>query len=319
MRSVVAKDLALGLLVGSQPPDRGDDFRAEAVRPIRLPVAAVAAEEQLVLMAPQKIAGVIVVAQHRIQARPGGHVAVDVRKVRQQPVGDASRRDRGLRIHFRLVVILVDVPPPGLRVPDEDRFRVACHYFGEIDESEIVIVVLEVQEHRDLEFLRDPGHDVDGRGIDVHRKLLFADADGAQLEIFLQHLSRLRNIGQLVSEEPILLRVLARDGDHGVVAARASGEGISGSGGQKDGPADAHLTLVRNQFGIATAAVVGVLVDIDDRLGGPGRHGSGESQQESAAGQHGGRIAGAACIILDSDVESGDSGGGPLCGYRCGR
>ena len=80
--------------------------------------------------------------------------------------------------------------------------------------------------------------------------------------------ARLRNVGQFVGEED--------DTPSGYWRAMATTVSLPPQpaarpyfepAGSSTVLRDSHLALVRDQFGVAAAAIVGVLVDVDDRLG----------------------------------------------------
>ena len=89
------------------------------------------------------------------------------------------------------------------------------------------MLVLEVQQHRNIVFARDVGDQMDGFRVAVHRELLLADADRAHLEILLDHLSRFRNVRQLVGENNVLVGVAFRQLPNDVVPARIGRQAVA--------------------------------------------------------------------------------------------
>src|ERR1700730_7018627 len=105
-------------------------------------------------------------------------------------------------------------------------------------------------------------------GIAVHSELLFADTQSSHFEIFLEYHFGLWNVRQFVSEEAVLLGVLACEGDNRVVSASPSRQPILAAGRKQNCFGDAHRTLVGDQFFVGAAGIVGVLVDINYPLSG---------------------------------------------------
>ena len=116
--------------------------------------------------------------------------------------------------------------------------------------------------------LCDSGDQIDRFRIGFHREFLFADADCTQLQILFKYRLRFGDIGQLIGEKDVFLRILAGESKYGVVTAGSNREAIFRSGGQKNGSGDAQAALVLHEFLIAAARIVGVLVNIDDGVGG---------------------------------------------------
>lgn len=95
-------------------------------------------------------------------------------------IGDAAGNHRALRIHDRLLMILIDISPPRLRMTDEIYRRIPLEHFVEALEPHIVGLVLKVHEYRDIVRLRDLSDQSHRFRIAIHGKLLFTDADGAE-------------------------------------------------------------------------------------------------------------------------------------------
>ena len=86
--------------------------------------AAVASENQLVLMPLQKVAGELGISRKRIVAGVGRKISKQIGVISQQFIGDAAPRNwtRGIR---RLIGILrIDIGPERIRVPYEFRLRI---------------------------------------------------------------------------------------------------------------------------------------------------------------------------------------------------
>ena len=72
-------------------------------------------KSRFVLVALEKSASLLFVAQHGVQPGSRRHVAVHIRVVREQAIGDAAWSDWRLRVHLRLLVIAVDVSTTSAR------------------------------------------------------------------------------------------------------------------------------------------------------------------------------------------------------------
>src|SRR5262249_33800706 len=120
--------------------------------------------------------------------------------------------------------------------------------------------------------VRDFGDQVNMPGIGLHRKFLFTNSNSSHAQVFFQHPLRLRKVRELIGEEDKILRILPGQLDATVVAARANRQSILRTGRQKHSPGNPHRALVRDQFGVASAGVIGVLMDVDDRLSGLHAH-----------------------------------------------
>src|SRR5687767_10946695 len=75
---VARQQLSLHFFAGSEPPDRRDDTGAQAFRSPWVAVVAVASEEQLVLMAREKVAREFLVARQRAEPGACGQIAEHV-------------------------------------------------------------------------------------------------------------------------------------------------------------------------------------------------------------------------------------------------
>ena len=128
--------------------------------------------------------------------------------------------------------------------------------------------MLEMQQHRDVEFLGNGIDQLHPPGVTGHLELLFANPPGAHLEVLFQDRSGLRKIGQLVGEIDELAGILACQLHHGVVAPGIGRQAVAGAGREQHRPGHPELPLVSHQVGVAAAHVMGVLMEIDD--GGPG-------------------------------------------------
>src|ERR1035437_5325594 len=90
---VPVEQLALDVLARRQAADGGNHLRAATLRALAIQVVAVAAEHQLVLVALDEFAGVVLVARERIETGAGGQVAIHVWVIAQVTVGEAARGD----------------------------------------------------------------------------------------------------------------------------------------------------------------------------------------------------------------------------------
>ena len=119
-------------------PDCSDGAAALATGAAADGVGAVAAVEELVLMANEKSLGVRLVADERIQARTGRKIAEHIFVVGEQLVGDAAGGDFALRVIDFLYVLFVNVAPPRLRVADKVDLREFLQYAVETVEVQVV-------------------------------------------------------------------------------------------------------------------------------------------------------------------------------------
>src|SRR3954453_3153404 len=181
---ILEKDLALDGLRWREAAERGDRLRSLTLGAAADGVEAVAPVEDLVLVAPQELAGVVLVASQGVQARARGHVGVRIGIVRQITVRQSAGGHLPLRIEDLLVgVIAVDVGPPRLGVANKDRLRVLLEHRVEAVEAEVVGLVLEMEQDRHPVFRRQGVEDLTLRRVARHAELLLADDDRAGLEI----------------------------------------------------------------------------------------------------------------------------------------
>ena len=100
-------------------------------------------------------------------------------------------------------------------------------------------------------------------------------------------------IGDLVGEVDVVARVFDNDFADGLISAAVGGESVQAAGRQQHGPIHTQRALVAQQPLVVTAAVVRVLMQIDDFLpgladerlagqGGDGERGGGRSQKLAA-------------------------------------
>ena len=107
-----------------------------------------------------------------------------------------------------------------------------------------------------------------------HLEFLFTDHYGSQLEIFLEFLAGVGEVGHFVYAELECLRMFLGQSHDRFVASRLGGESIGPAlmGGrpgngfarwQEEGGGHPHDALMFDQFLILTQDVVGVLVNVD--------------------------------------------------------
>jgi hypothetical protein len=160
-------------------------------------------------------------------------------------------------------------------------------------------LVLEVHEHGDVVLLRQCVDRFHLPGVAGEVELLFADAQGAFFEPLLDGWDGAREVGDFIGEVEVFVWVGLCDGDDGVDGAGAGVQPVrlsfqgrwridGGTGGEEDGLGDAHAFLVVEQGVERAAAVSGVLVDVDDRVGG----GGGGRGGLAGLGETGGRCQG---------------------------
>ena len=95
---------------------------------------------------------------------------------------------------------------------------------------------------------------------------MLTDPDGPFFQVRLDRLDALRVIRDLVCEVNVVFWILDDHPAHRLVATADCAEAKFSPGWQQHGPLDAHRLLVPEQPFIVAAAVVGVLVQIDDFL-----------------------------------------------------
>ncbi len=215
------------------------------------------------------------------------------------PVGDAAGRHLTFGISHLLVVVLVNVTPPGLRVSDEIDLGKFLQNFVKAREAPVVVAFPEMEQHRDTMVLRDLGYQLDMNRIALDSKLLFADSPRAKLQIFFQYRSRLRQVRHFVGEKQKLLWMLPGEVHHRIVAVTLGletiGPAIEGGGAnhgrtgrQQHGESCTHDLLVPDQVLVRAAVVMRVLMNIDD---GAARYGGGISRMEARRQEQRGRCA----------------------------
>ena len=158
------------------------------------------------------------VAGQGVEARAGRAVPEHVRVIRQQPVGDAAGRHLARRVRDLLVVMFVDVAPPGLGVPDEIHGGKFIQGSVKAREAPVVVGLQEVQQHRHREVPRHLGDTFDVDRIAVHAEFLFADSPRAEFQIFFQFRPGLWQVGHFVGEKQELLWMRLGKLDHRLVA-----------------------------------------------------------------------------------------------------
>ena len=157
--------------------------------------AAVAPEQQLVLVPFQEVGRERGVAGQGVVAGVGGTVAEQIRIVAEQPVGDSAPRDRAGRIRGFVLIVGADVGPERIRVPDERRLRVRLQdRLERLRESgrpcalvREVIDLLEVDQDRHLQV----------RGERVHAAQLGAVGGDVELELAEAARAVFHRLGQL--------------------------------------------------------------------------------------------------------------------------
>src|SRR5439155_2749361 len=137
-------DLLYRLSGRGEPFQSGDASRSGAALTGSYTVAAIAAEHDLILVTGEEGVRVILVAQQPVQSGARRGVGVYVGVIGKQPVGDSPWGHRAFRIHHLLVVVAVDIAPPGLGVADEFRSGILRHHLVEPLDPHIERVVLEM-------------------------------------------------------------------------------------------------------------------------------------------------------------------------------
>ena len=131
-------------------------------------------------------------------------------------------------------------------------------------DARVVGVVLEVDQHGNVELARDGVDRLHGLGIARDWELLLADSKSAQPQVLFEHLPRLGNVRKFVREEHEPVGKPSGQFDDGVVAVRVGCQAISGACRQQYGQIHAHGALMSDQCIIGPPPVVRVLVKVDD-------------------------------------------------------
>ncbi len=114
-------------------------------------------------------------------------------------------------------------------------------------------------------------------GVAVDAEFLFADPDGALLQVFLEFGAGGGKVGDFVDKKGVVFRVGLGDAEAGFVAAGPGGQTVGGAlvgggtrdgggGREHDGLGNAHDLLVSHQLLVEPVEVAGVLMDIHDSL-----------------------------------------------------
>lgn len=254
-------------------------MRAAAFFALTVDVEAVAAEHELVLMAGDELAGVVLVAGDGVAAGASREVPEHVGVVGEVAVGDAAGSHGGLGIHRGLIVVLVDVAPPGLGVADEVGLGVFFEDLGEVLEAGVVALVLEVNDDGHSVAASEVGEHFHVLGGAVDVEFLFANAAGTLFEVGLELGLGFGEVGNFVAEpdEGVGNAFGEENGGLGGVdlggeavgfAIVGGGAGDGAAGGQENRLGDAHEALVVNELLIEAPVEIDVLVDVDDFLRG---------------------------------------------------
>ena len=86
----------------------------------------------------------ILVAEQSVKPGTSRKVAIHIRIIGHEPIRDPSGSDFAFRVEDCLIVILVDVPPPGLRVANEGGPGKFLQGFVESLETRVIPAMLEV-------------------------------------------------------------------------------------------------------------------------------------------------------------------------------
>ena len=161
----------------------------------------------------------------------------------------------------------------------------------------IVPIELKMQQHRHVEFLRELSDAGDRAGVCIEHELLLTDSDPTSPQHPADLFGGVAEVRHFIGEKREFARRFSGNFHDAIIAARSGLEAEEAAGGQKNGVCRSELALVRQQLFIGAARVIGVLMNVDDRLGpdllcDSHRHGGGGScKKKFAAGN--GRHAGA--------------------------
>ena len=156
-----------------------------------------------------------------------------------------------------------------------------------------------MHQHRHAEFFRQLRDALEVLAVRLHAKLLFPDADGAAAKKLPDFVRRFLDVRNFIGEGDEFVPMLPGQRGHAVVAAALGIQPVKAAGRQQHGGRRAHDLLVADELFVRAPGIVGVLVDVDNRLGvcrgslgpnsgRPERHfdeDSGRGGQELAAGQ----------------------------------
>ena len=228
---VFAEDFALGFFVGGEFADGGELLGAGASGALADGIGAVAAVEELVLVAGEEGAGVVFIADEGAVAGAGGEIGEHVGVIGEQAVGNAAG-DHGARgVEDFLVVVFGDVAPEGLRVADEVYPREFLQDAVEAVDVVVVGALLEMHEHRHVEFAGEGGEFLDAGGVTGDVELLFTDADGAGLELAADDLDGVGLVGDLVGEPGETIGMFFGEGLRLGIRIHAGFKAEAGAGG----------------------------------------------------------------------------------------
>lgn len=291
---VFGEEFAGDLWSGRKAADGAEGLGALAGGATAESVVAIAAVEKFVLMPFEESAGVLFVAEKGIEAGARGKIAVHIRIIAEQTVGQPAGSDLAFGVEDSLFMFGIDVAPPGLSVADEGDLGKFFEDFVETFDAEVVGVVLKMHQDWDFEFLGQFSEFLEFGRVTVHVEFLFADADGALAKEFLDDLGGIRLIGDFIGEKNKLIGMFYGELLDGFIAAAFGVEAEPGTGGEEDGFGDAEGALMVDQLLISAPAVIGMLMDIDDRFAvgcssmeegtGSGEGGSGEESAPADGG-----------------------------------
>jgi hypothetical protein len=240
-------------------------------------------------MTLEKIAGEIRIAVQGVEARTGGKIAIHVRVVREQAVGQAAGGDFAQGIQDFRDAIFVNIVPPRLRVADEGDGRKFFEDFMKALNVRVVFVVLKMQEDGNAVVARNFSDLLDGGRVAIHREFLFADAQRALLEPAFDFRARARQAGDFIGEAALFAGMFFHKIIRRLVAGDVGIQPVKRAGGQQDGFGDAHGLLVGEQVFVGAEAVIGMLMNVYDgfgrRRGRIGRAGCRRQQQHGGSGK----------------------------------
>src|ERR1035438_378438 len=132
---------------------------------------------------------VISVPDERIQARRGWKVTKYIRRLPQQPVGNAARCYCPIRLRPNLLlpVAKIDITPPGLCVADESQSRVLSRNSVESLEAHVRGPVFKVHQDRGSILLSQLIDYVHFGRIALDRVFHFADSPCTSSQILPEH------------------------------------------------------------------------------------------------------------------------------------
>lgn len=240
---------------GDESADEGDLLGTRAFVAFTDRVGAVGSQTDFVLVAVEESGALLLVAAEGVVPGARREIAVDVGIVGEQFIRQAARGDLAFGVHGLLVVVFVHVAPPGLGVADKSDRGIFFEHFVEAFEAQVVGVVLDVHQHRHIEFLGDLVDELHLLRVTLEMEFLLTDAPGVFFEPLFDGGLCLGQVRHFVAKVDELVRVFGGECRRGFIAGdfcrESVGTAVAGGGAidrstgwQQHGLCDAHGVLV---------------------------------------------------------------------------